>query len=233
MPLVPRRNREEYDSPDWDAITSGQIQTENPNYHWPNPYDTTGFLSGDTPNATSGFLPSDNDPWDIIDQYNPDDGGGPGGGGGFGGWNFNFGPVPQFVPPRFTFKDRFEMPSIEDMLADPGYQFRLGEGERALEQSAAGRGVLRTGGTLKDILKYGQNFASQEYGNVFDRSLRQFSTNYGVERDIFDRLYQGEKDRYSPNLIEWQTLAAAKQKQLELEFLKQQAIELALLNGFE
>src|SRR5262245_16484817 len=46
----------------------------------------------------------------------------------------------------------------------PGFQFRLGEGLKALERSAAARGTLLTGGTLKGLEKYAQNFASNEYG---------------------------------------------------------------------
>jgi hypothetical protein len=47
----------------------------------------------------------------------------------------------------------------------PGYQFRLGEGLKALERSAAARGTLLTGGTLKGLQKYAQDVASTEYGN--------------------------------------------------------------------
>ncbi len=68
--------------------------------------------------------------------------------------------------------------TAEDLYADPSYTFRRDEGRQALEQGAAGRGVLRTGGTLKDILKYGQNFASQEYGNVDARRFRDAMAGY-------------------------------------------------------
>ena len=53
--------------------------------------------------------------------------------------------------------------------ADPGYGFRLSEGLRALERSAAARGGLMSGGTGKALQRYGQNLASQEYGNAFQR----------------------------------------------------------------
>lgn len=52
---------------------------------------------------------------------------------------------------------------------DPGYQFRMDEGQRALENSAAARGGLLSGGTAKAIEQYGQGFASNEYANVFNR----------------------------------------------------------------
>lgn len=46
----------------------------------------------------------------------------------------------------------------------PGYQFRLGEGVKALERSAAARGTLLTGGALKGLERYAQDYASNEYG---------------------------------------------------------------------
>ena len=53
--------------------------------------------------------------------------------------------------------------------ADPGYQFRMDEGMKALERSAAARGGLLSGATLKGIERYGQDLASQEYTNAFNR----------------------------------------------------------------
>ena len=53
--------------------------------------------------------------------------------------------------------------------ADPGYQFRMSEGMKALERSAAARGGLLSGATLKGIERYGQDLASQEYTNAFNR----------------------------------------------------------------
>jgi hypothetical protein len=64
----------------------------------------------------------------------------------------------------------FGMPQFE---ADPGYQFRMSEGMKALERSAAARGILQSGGTLKDITRFGQDAASQEYQNAFQRYLAE------------------------------------------------------------
>lgn len=52
---------------------------------------------------------------------------------------------------------------------DPGYNFRFNEGERAIEDSAAAKGGLLSGGLAKALTKYGQNFASNEYQNVYNR----------------------------------------------------------------
>jgi hypothetical protein len=52
---------------------------------------------------------------------------------------------------------------------DPGYQFRLKEGMRGLESSAAARGGLLSGSTLKGITRYNQDAASQEFTNALNR----------------------------------------------------------------
>lgn len=53
--------------------------------------------------------------------------------------------------------------------ADPGYGFRMSEGMKALERSAAARGGLLSGATLKGIQRFGQDLGSQEYQNAFNR----------------------------------------------------------------
>jgi hypothetical protein len=45
-----------------------------------------------------------------------------------------------------------------------GYQFRLGEGERALNTGYAARGLLQSGAAAKALQTYGQNTASDEFG---------------------------------------------------------------------
>lgn len=52
---------------------------------------------------------------------------------------------------------------------DPGYAFRLSEGQKALERSAAARAGLQSGSALKAAARYGQDMGSQEYQNAFNR----------------------------------------------------------------
>ena len=60
----------------------------------------------------------------------------------------------------------FDMQTFEQ---DPGYAFRMQEGMRALERSAAARGGMLSGNALRGITRFGQDLASQEYGNAFNR----------------------------------------------------------------
>jgi len=45
---------------------------------------------------------------------------------------------------------------MDQFTADPGYAFRLSEGQKALERSAAARGGLLSGGTGKALQRFGQ-----------------------------------------------------------------------------
>lgn len=62
--------------------------------------------------------------------------------------------------------EKFDMNKFQ---ADPGYAFRLGEGMKAIERSAAARGGLLSGRTGKALERFGQDYGSQEYQNAFNR----------------------------------------------------------------
>ena len=56
--------------------------------------------------------------------------------------------------------------SIEE---SPAYQFRVGEGQKALERNLSARGNMLSGSALKELTRYGQGMASDEYQNQFNR----------------------------------------------------------------
>lgn len=57
----------------------------------------------------------------------------------------------------------------QDIYSDPSYQFRLQQGQDAIQSSAAAKGGLLSGATLKALQGYGQDMASQEYQNAYNR----------------------------------------------------------------
>lgn len=64
--------------------------------------------------------------------------------------------------------------SGQELLAnDPGVAFRLAEGRKALEASAAAKGGLLSGPTLAALQRSGQELSSQEYSNAFARASQQ------------------------------------------------------------
>lgn len=119
-----------------------------------------------------------------IDPYEPAPGYGPGSAYDPGA-PYDPGPAPIFTPPDFT------APTIEQIQADPAYQFRLNQGLQAMQRSAAARGTLQTGGTLKDLMDYGQAAASQEYDNAYNRALKTWhDTEYAPAQDLFQSQYE-------------------------------------------
>lgn len=59
--------------------------------------------------------------------------------------------------------------AMSDFEADPGYDFRLKEGMKALNNSMAARGMGISGAAMKGATRYGQEMGSQEYQNAFNR----------------------------------------------------------------
>lgn len=67
-----------------------------------------------------------------------------------------------------------------NLESDPGYQFGLNQGTTAIERSAAARGGLYSGATMKALNRYGQDYGGTKFGEAFQRN-RQSSG------DLFDR----------------------------------------------
>jgi len=56
-----------------------------------------------------------------------------------------------------------------DHTTSPGYQFRFNEGQRAVDSSGAARGLSMSGGTLKDMMRFGQGIAADDFNDQFTR----------------------------------------------------------------
>lgn len=73
--------------------------------------------------------------------------------------------------PTGGYGGQFVAPTGVTFMNDPGYQFRIDQGNRAVQNSAFAKGTGLTGGAIKDLLNYGQGAASAEFQNVFNRDL--------------------------------------------------------------
>lgn len=141
------------------------------------------FMYGATP--SNNELSIDGQKYKVIsgeDSSNPswyvagtDDGGG--GGSAASGGTFSY-PAFNETFSYPTWDQHFQAPTADSLSQDPGFATRLKEGQKALERSAASKGTLLTGGTLKGIVDFGQQMASQEYGNVYNRDRMQYESNY-------------------------------------------------------
>jgi hypothetical protein len=64
--------------------------------------------------------------------------------------------------------------------ASPGYQFRLDEGNKAIERSAAAKGNVLSGATLKGLERYSQDYASNEYNNFLNQYYQSLNPYISV-----------------------------------------------------
>jgi hypothetical protein len=67
---------------------------------------------------------------------------------------------------------------MADFEADPGYQFRLNEGEAAINRNALARGRFNSGAALKELSRFSSNLASDEFGNAYNRFNQNQSTRF-------------------------------------------------------
>jgi len=83
-----------------------------------------------------------------------------------------------------------------DFQTDPGYNFRLSEGLKAIDRQAAARGGMMSGAALKAAGRYGQDVASQEYGNAFNRFQTNRASQAGLFADAYNRDRTRQMDEY-------------------------------------
>jgi hypothetical protein len=77
--------------------------------------------------------------------------------------------------------------NAKEMELDPGYAFRLAEGQKAIERSTAARGGLQSGAALKAAAEYGQAMGSQEYGNAYNRFMANKASQSQEFSNAFNR----------------------------------------------
>lgn len=112
-------------------------------------------------------------------------------------------------PDPFSYSD-WKAPSAEEAINDPGYQFRLGQGNQQLQGWAAAHGTLNDSGTAKALIDYGQNAGSQEYQNLWNRdfsaynqgrqnALQTYNTNEGNRSQTYNTNRAGAVQQYNTN----------------------------------
>jgi hypothetical protein len=62
-------------------------------------------------------------------------------------------------------------PTLEELQMDPGYAFRMAEGQRAMQSTLGSSGMRGSGAALKAATRYGQEAGSQEYQNAYARFM--------------------------------------------------------------
>jgi hypothetical protein len=90
--------------------------------------------------------------------------------------------MPTYTAPVWSQPAPFAAPTLEQAQTEPGYQFAMEQGQKALQNAAGNKGILRTGGTLKSLLGYGQKMGEQNYQNVFNRAADIYTKNYNASK---------------------------------------------------
>lgn len=73
--------------------------------------------------------------------------------------------------------DTFSMADLEN---DPGYQFELQEGQRAIDKAHGAAGKRYSGQTLKAATKYGQGLAATRFNDAYNRDANDKSRIYNM-----------------------------------------------------
>lgn len=161
-------------------------------------------------------------------------GGGAGGGGGTGGGLAGGASLNTYPTINWPTMPTFTPPTGATEINDPGYQFRLDQGQAALAASAAARGTLNSGGTLLGAQKFGQDYASSEFDKVFQRAkdeyapkLAQWQIQAQAAKEEASAVYQRMWDQYT-----FGNLSAAQKAQLQAQMAALQAqIDAMILNS--
>jgi hypothetical protein len=61
--------------------------------------------------------------------------------------------------------------ALTDFQASPGYQWRVDQGTKALDRSAAAKGMVLSGAQKQAVSDYGQNTASDEWGKYINQLM--------------------------------------------------------------
>lgn len=85
---------------------------------------------------------------------------------------------------------------------DPGYQFRLQQGQEALEGGAAARGGLFSGQAGKELMQFGQQLGSQEYQNAYNRAAGERA--FGQQ--AYGQAYGQDMQNQQKQIMQQQTL---------------------------
>lgn len=92
----------------------------------------------------------------------------------------------DFTPYQTQLNQLLANPS--SVTQTPGYQFALGQGNEAINRSAAAKGMLNSGNVLAELAKYGQGMASQGYQQQLNnlQSLMQGAQQFGTQTGYFN-----------------------------------------------
>lgn len=87
---------------------------------------------------------------------------------------------------------------LPDFQGDPGYQFRIDQGKKALNAAASARGGATGGAQMMALTRYGQDYASNEYNNAYNRQSNRLMAIAGLGQNANNATTQAA-GQYSTN----------------------------------
>lgn len=74
-----------------------------------------------------------------------------------------------------------QVPTAADVMATPGYQFGLDQGQNALGRQLNARGMTNSGAQIKAAARYGTDYATTKYDNAFNNMQ-------GANQQVYNQL---------------------------------------------
>lgn len=195
---------------------------QNPAPYNPNatPNDIGGYATAppiDTNTGTyqPGWSKGSDGLWRFADPNAPKPAPGPGGGGGGNGSGGGSGssgnsfnndvPMPNLAnfaspDPLKPWTGTFTAPTAADVAATPGFQFDMDAGIKGLQRSAAAKGTLLTGGTLKATNQYATDYANTKYQDAYNNAYNTYESN---RSDFLTNEANRYQSQFANNAQQW------------------------------
>lgn len=120
----------------------------------------------------------------------------------------------------------FASPTAQDLYADPSYDVRLQADQQARQRSAAARGSILSGGTQLELGRAAQDYASNEYGNVYNRALSNRQQNVGEYQNSVGNALGARQENVNESQNQFSNALAGQQQNFG-QYATQAGIDLA------
>ena len=94
--------------------------------------------------------------------------------------------------------------TLEELQATPGYQFQLAQGLQSVNNSAAAKGSLMSGATMKSLNNYAQGQASTGFADAWNRGQEAYQNAFARKQDQFTQGQQGYQQAFNNNQTQYQ-----------------------------
>jgi hypothetical protein len=94
--------------------------------------------------------------------------------------------------------------TLEELQATPGYQFQLAQGLQSVNNSAAAKGSLMSGATLKSLNNYAQGQASTGFADAWNRGQEAYQNAFNRKQNQFTQGQQGYQNEFNNRQTQYQ-----------------------------